>query len=134
MNSSEKHSLESVLIDMILFLAETNSISSSNTNAKLGENENGMFDPLKIQITKPNRARQELMREQLILDELFHIMKAPFVEFDNLNGIKLIDLKKDKNGYQYLFKLCYRIIKHSQSFYKKNQVNLSIWLLLLLFE
>jgi inositol 1,4,5-triphosphate receptor type 3 len=134
LNSNEKNALESVLSDLILFLAETTAISNGNSSSisctssnsnKLNEkiNENGQFDPLRIQISKPNRSRQELMREQLILDELFNIMKAPFVEFENLNGIKLNDLRKDKHGYQYLFKLCYRIIKHSQSCYKKNQVN-----------
>ena len=126
LNLSEKTALESVLADLILFLAETTVISANSSANKLTDNinENGHFDPLKIQITKPNRSRQELMREQLILDELFNIMKAPFVEFNNSNGIKLNDLRKDKHGYQYLFKLCYRIIKHSQSFYKKNQVNI----------
>lgn len=116
LTSQEKHALEAVLIDLILFLAETK-------QNKFGDNENG-FDPIRVVVVKPNRARQELMREQLILDELFNIMKAPFIEFDNPNGFKLTELKKNKHGYQYLFKLCYRIIKHSQLYYKKNQVSL----------
>lgn len=118
LTTQDRASLESVLADLILFLAET-------TPSKFADNNSDTsLDPIKLIIAKPNRARQELMREQQILDELFNIMKAPFIEYGNLNGIRLVDLKKSKHGLQYLFKLCYRIIKHSQQYYKKNQVHI----------
>ena len=73
-------------------------------------------------MSKPNRERQKLMREQNILKQIFRILKAPFVEYGNKSGLQMSDLKDPKHGLQQLFRLCYRILKHSQQSYRKNQV------------
>ena len=80
-------------------------------------------DPLEVQLSKPNRERQKLMREQNILKQMFRILKAPFVEYGNkTGGLQMSELKDSKHGLQQIFRLCYRILKHSQQSYRKNQV------------
>lgn len=104
---NDRRSLGALLTDLIFFVAEY---------------ETGSGDPLEIQLNKPNRERQKLMREQNILKQVFRILKAPFVEFGNKNGLQMTDLKDTKHGLQQIFRLCYRILKHSQQSYRKNQV------------
>lgn len=103
---NDRRSLCSLLTDLIFFVAEYDS---------------GGGDPLEIQLTKPNRERQKLMREQNILQQVFRILKAPFSEYGNKNGLLLSDLKEPKYLLQQIFRLCYRILKHSQQSYRKNQ-------------
>jgi inositol 1,4,5-triphosphate receptor type 1 len=102
---NEKRSLGALLTDLIFFVAEY---------------ETG-GDPLEIQLNKPNRERQKLMREQNILQQVFRILKAPFIEYGNKSGLQMNDLKDSKHGLQQIFRLCYRILKHSQQSYRKNQ-------------
>jgi inositol 1,4,5-triphosphate receptor type 1 len=97
---NDRRSLNTLLTDLIFFVAEY---------------ETG-GDPLEIQLSKPNRERQKLMREQNILQQVFRILKAPSNDINSK-----IDLKDNKNGLQPLFRLCYRILKHSQQSYRKNQ-------------
>jgi hypothetical protein len=104
----DRRSLGALLTDLIFFVAEYESSTSGN-------------DPLDIQLCKPNRERQKLMREQNILQQVFRILKAPFVEYGNKTGLQMSDLKDSKHGLQPLFRLCYRILKHSQQSYRKNQ-------------
>jgi inositol 1,4,5-triphosphate receptor type 1 len=106
---NERRSLCALLTDLIFFVAEYETGANS--------------DPLEIQLNKPNRERQKLMREQNILQQVFRLLKAPFVEYGNKNGLQMIDLKDSKHGLQQIFRLCYRILKHSQQSYRKNQVN-----------
>jgi inositol 1,4,5-triphosphate receptor type 1 len=108
LNTNDRRSLGALLTDLIFFVAEY---------------ETGSIDPLEIQLNKPNRERQKLMREQNILKQIFRILKAPFVEFGNKNGLQMSELKDSKHGLQQLFRLCYRILKHSQQSYRKNQVS-----------
>jgi inositol 1,4,5-triphosphate receptor type 1 len=104
---NDRRSLGALLTDLIFFVAEY---------------ETG-GDPLEIQLNKPNRERQKLMREQNILQQVFRILKAPFVEYGNKSGgLQMSDLKDSKHGLQPIFRLCYRILKHSQQSYRKNQV------------
>ena len=103
---NDRRALGILLTDLIFFVAEY---------------ETG-GDPLEIQLSKPNRERQKLMREQNILQQVFRILKAPFVEFGNKNGLQMAELKDSKHGFQPIFRLCYRILKHSQQSYRKNQV------------
>jgi inositol 1,4,5-triphosphate receptor type 1 len=103
---NDRRSLGGLLTDLIFFVAEF---------------ETG-GDPLEVQMNQPNRERQKLMREQNILQQVFRILKAPFIEYGNKSGLHMTELKDSKHGFQPLFRLCYRILKHSQQSYRKNQV------------
>jgi inositol 1,4,5-triphosphate receptor type 1 len=108
---SDRRSLCSLLADLIFFIAEY---------------ENG-GNPLEIKLSPvPNRVRQKLIREQNILHQVFKLLKAPFVNTGNPAGFDLTDLKDHKNGLQQVFRLCYRILKHSQQSYRKNQVKIEL--------
>lgn len=107
---NDRRSLGALLTDLIFFVAEYETGTTS--------------DPLEIQLSKPNRERQKLMREQNILQQVFRILKAPFIEHGNKNGLPMSELKDSKHGLQPLFRLCYRILKHSQQSYRKNQVSI----------
>ena len=104
---NERRALGALLTDLIFFVAEF---------------ETGINDALDVQLSKPNRERQKLMREQNILQQVFRLLKAPFVEYGNKNGLLMSELKDAKHGLQQIFQLCYRILKHSQQSYRKNQV------------
>ncbi|CAF0775305.1 unnamed protein product [Brachionus calyciflorus] len=90
---NEKRALCSLLADLIFFITEC---------------PDGI-DPFEVTMQKPNRERQKLMREQNILHQIFNILKLPF------------DFKENKFGLHSIFKLCYRILRHSQQSYRKNQ-------------
>ena len=102
---NDKRTLNSLLADLIYFVTESEAV----------------IDPFEIKLENPNRERQKLMREQNILQQIFRILKSPFVEFGNKNGVHMIELKDPKHGLQYIFRLCYRVLKHSQQSYRKNQ-------------
>lgn len=58
------------------------------------------------------------------LSQIFNLLRAPFVAgFDGKALMQMSDLRdKRYEPVQYLFKLCYRFIKHAQTNYRKNQV------------
>lgn len=59
--------------------------------------------------------------------QIFGILKAPF---DGESGdgpmLKLEDLGDQRySHFKYMFKLCYRVLRHSQQDYRKNQAGFS---------
>ncbi|KAL7878686.1 hypothetical protein AOLI_G00096600 [Acnodon oligacanthus] len=79
-------------------------------------------DVLSVVISNPNRERQKLMREQNILAQIFGILKAPFAEREDGPILKLEDLGDQRYApFKYMLQLCYRILRHSQQDYRKNQ-------------
>uniref|UniRef100_A0A3B3ZTM5 Inositol 1,4,5-trisphosphate receptor n=1 Tax=Periophthalmus magnuspinnatus TaxID=409849 RepID=A0A3B3ZTM5_9GOBI len=83
---------------------------------------------LDVVMTKPNRERQKLMREQNILKQVFGLLKAPFKDRGEGEGplLCLEELCDQKNApYQYMLRLCYRVLRHSQDDYRKNQEHIA---------
>ncbi|XP_027017220.1 inositol 1,4,5-trisphosphate receptor type 2 isoform X2 [Tachysurus fulvidraco] len=79
-------------------------------------------DVLSVVISNPNRERQKLMREQNILAQIFGILKGTFADNDDGPILKLEDLGDQRNApFKYMLQLCYRILRHSQQDYRKNQ-------------
>ncbi|KAM4675653.1 inositol 1,4,5-trisphosphate-gated calcium channel ITPR2 [Discoglossus pictus] len=78
---------------------------------------------LDVVVTKPNRERQKLMREQNILAQVFGILKAPFKDKAGEGSmLRLEDLGDQRYApYKYILRLCYRVLRHSQQDYRKNQ-------------
>ncbi|CAF1038569.1 unnamed protein product [Didymodactylos carnosus] len=153
---NERKQVNQLLTDIVYFLACQ---------------ENNGSDPFDVQITKPNRERQKLIREQNILKQLFRILKVlkPRLEFErsqksdgkvdslpvSLSQQQLqqqhsqtkdeqqqqqqqqqqqlvqqlvsqqdADVRYSTTFYQMktICRLCYRILKHCQQEYRKNQV------------
>ncbi|XP_023811698.1 inositol 1,4,5-trisphosphate receptor type 2 isoform X2 [Oryzias latipes] len=79
-------------------------------------------DVLSVATSSPNRERQKLMREQNILAQIFGILEAPFIDNGEGAMLKLEQLGDQRYAHiKYILKLCYRVLRHSQQDYRKNQ-------------
>ncbi|XP_058045707.1 inositol 1,4,5-trisphosphate receptor type 2 isoform X4 [Ahaetulla prasina] len=105
---NERRFVTKLLEDLIFFVADVHN--------------NGQ-EVLDVVVIRPNRERQKLMREQNILEQIFGILKAPFKEKAGEGAmLRLEDLGDQRYApYKYMLRLCYRILRHSQQDYRKNQ-------------
>ncbi|XP_075997943.1 inositol 1,4,5-trisphosphate-gated calcium channel ITPR2 [Genypterus blacodes] len=79
-------------------------------------------DVLSVVTSKPCQERQKLMREQDILAQIFGILKAPFTGQGDGPMLKLEDLGDKRYAhFKYMLRLCYRVLRHSQQDYRRNQ-------------
>ncbi|XP_056137973.1 inositol 1,4,5-trisphosphate receptor type 2 [Lampris incognitus] len=104
---NERRFVTKLLEDLVFFVCEV---------------PNNGQEVLSVVILRPNRERQKLMREQNILDQIFGILKAPFTDQGDGPMLKLEDLGDQRYAhFKYMLKLCYRVLRHSQQDYRKNQ-------------
>ncbi|KAL3982635.1 RIH domain family protein [Acanthocheilonema viteae] len=87
---------------------------------------NHMTDPIKIVDFKPPRDRQKLLREQGVLDQVFALLRVPFLPRNGNDPKPLLcsPRKLSEKGNEILkriFHLCYSLLKYSQVGYRKNQ-------------
>uniref|UniRef100_A0A8C9VDW5 Inositol 1,4,5-trisphosphate receptor n=1 Tax=Scleropages formosus TaxID=113540 RepID=A0A8C9VDW5_SCLFO len=76
-------------------------------------------DVLEIMVNKPNRERQKLMREQNILKQ---VGLAPFTDSGDGPMLRLEELGDQRHApFRHICRLCYRVLRHSQQDYRKNQ-------------
>lgn len=129
---NERRNLATLLTDLMYFIDESESMRAS-----IGSDRETLMPVFDLDVAhhhhqqqqqqqtvanEPNRERQKLMREQNVLQFIFRILKAPFAEYGGKMGLNISDLKDTRYGLQQIFRLCYRILKHSQQSYRKNQV------------
>lgn len=59
-----------------------------------------------------------------LIPQIFGILKVPFRDKAGEGPlVRLEELSDQKNApYQHMFRLCYRVLRHSQEDYRKNQV------------
>ncbi|XP_062921619.1 inositol 1,4,5-trisphosphate receptor type 3 isoform X1 [Mobula hypostoma] len=111
LNHNDRRFAIKLLEDLVFFVAD---VPNNGQNV------------LDIIMTKPNRERQKLMREQNILKQIFGILKVPFQDKGEGPMLRLEELADQKNApYQYMFRLCYRVLRHSQDDYRKNQEHIA---------
>ncbi|MGH0146773.1 UNVERIFIED_CONTAM: hypothetical protein FKN15_008749 [Acipenser sinensis] len=79
-------------------------------------------DVLEVMVSKPNRERQKLMREQNILKQIFKLLQAPFTDSGDGPMLRLEELGDQRHApFRHICRLCYRVLRHSQEDYRKNQ-------------
>lgn len=122
---NERRQLCTLLTDLVYFIDESESVRAaslaSDRDSVIIDLEATPQQQQQLVASVPNRERQKLMREQNILQYVFRILKAPFAEYGGRMALNVADLKDTRNGLQQIFRLCYRILKHSQQSYRKNQ-------------
>ncbi|VDM99149.1 unnamed protein product [Thelazia callipaeda] len=91
---------------------------------------NHMVDPIKIVDFKPLRDRQKLLREQGVLDQIFALLRVPFLSRNGNDSKPLLDsprMLSDRGNevLKRIFQLCYSLLRYSQVGYRKNQEHLA---------
>ncbi|MCP9265766.1 Inositol 1,4,5-trisphosphate receptor type 1 [Dirofilaria immitis] len=87
---------------------------------------NHMADPIKIVDFNPPRDRQKLLREQGVLDQIFALLRIPFLPRNGNDSEPLLSSphKLSEQGneiFKRIFHLCYSLLRYSQVGYRKNQ-------------
>ncbi|VDO36999.1 unnamed protein product [Onchocerca flexuosa] len=87
---------------------------------------NHLTDPIKIVDFKPPRDRQKLLREQGVLDQIFALLRVPFLPRNGNDPEPLLSSprKLSEQGneiFKRIFHLCYSLLRYSQVGYRKNQ-------------
>uniref|UniRef100_A0A8C3D763 Inositol 1,4,5-trisphosphate receptor n=1 Tax=Cairina moschata TaxID=8855 RepID=A0A8C3D763_CAIMO len=104
---NERRSVTKLLEDLVYFV-------TGGTNS--GQ------DVLEVVFSKPNRERQKLMREQNILKQIFKLLQAPFTDSGDGPMLRLEELGDQRHApFRHICRLCYRVLRHSQQDYRKNQ-------------
>uniref|UniRef100_A0A3B3Y3Q1 Inositol 1,4,5-trisphosphate receptor n=1 Tax=Poecilia mexicana TaxID=48701 RepID=A0A3B3Y3Q1_9TELE len=104
---NERRAVTKLLEDLVFFVVDI---------------PNNGQDVLEIMVNKPNRERQKLMREQNILKQIFKLLQAPFTDGGNGPMLRLEELADQRHApFRHICRLCYRVLRHSQQDYRKNQ-------------
>ncbi|XP_048462422.1 inositol 1,4,5-trisphosphate receptor type 1 isoform X2 [Rhincodon typus] len=104
---NERRFVTKLLEDLVFFVADV---------------PNSGQDVLEVVIHKPNRERQKLMREQNILKQIFKLLQAPFTDSGDGPMLRLEELGDQRHApFRHICRLCYRVLRHSQQDYRKNQ-------------
>lgn len=113
--TAEKKRAIVVLTDLAFFLAT---------------HEPTSIDPFQLQVIKPHRDRQKLVREQDIIKALFAILKILKHRLTRKENVDTVgaqqhneDLRStvEKNQVKTICKLCYKVLNMCQQDYRKNQ-------------
>ncbi|XP_068598325.1 inositol 1,4,5-trisphosphate-gated calcium channel ITPR1-like [Brachionichthys hirsutus] len=104
---NERRAVTKLLEDLVFFVVDI---------------PNNGQDVLEIMVNKPNRERQKLMREQNILKQIFKLLQAPFMDSGDGPMLRLEELADQRHApFRHICRLCYRVLRHSQQDYRKNQ-------------
>uniref|UniRef100_H3A1P5 Inositol 1,4,5-trisphosphate receptor n=1 Tax=Latimeria chalumnae TaxID=7897 RepID=H3A1P5_LATCH len=104
---NERRFVTKLLEDLVYFVADV---------------PNSGQDVLEVMVSKPNRERQKLMREQNILKQIFKLLQAPFTDCGDGPMLRLEELADQRHApFRHICRLCYRVLRHSQQDYRKNQ-------------
>uniref|UniRef100_A0A668ACB7 Inositol 1,4,5-trisphosphate receptor n=1 Tax=Myripristis murdjan TaxID=586833 RepID=A0A668ACB7_9TELE len=102
---NERRAVTKLLEDLVFFVVDI---------------PNNGQDVLEIMVNKPNRERQKLMREQNILKQVGPL--APFTDSGDGPMLRLEELADQRHApFRHICRLCYRVLRHSQQDYRKNQ-------------
>lgn len=95
--------MQGLTSDLVLFLSENISIACW----KLSDNLSLLF-----------------VLSGVGFEQIFGILKAPFQDKGEGSMLRLEDLGDQRYApYKYMLRLCYRVLRHSQQDYRKNQVS-----------